>query len=131
MTLRTGSRRRRIGVSLVKAEPPSVEPLAAAKILKGLSEEAPGRHPRRGDRRTTPTTKLMLAALTGLAQGTFASKVEVVVGDTAAGDPVILTAVSQTVCRSRCRRDVTTDLRLTSRAATASLPNIMRRRRRS
>ena len=103
----------------------AVEPLAVAKILKGVvAAEAPGlvvlvKHSIDDDMNATGQ---MLAALTGLPQGTFASKVEV------AGDALTVTREVdgglQTVSM-KLPAIVTTDLRL-NEPRYASLPNIMK-----
>jgi len=102
-----------------------VEPLAAAKILKGVFEaERPdlvimGKQAIDDD---CGQTGQMLAALTGRPQGTFASKVEIV------GDRVEVTREVdgglQTVSLA-LPAIVTADLRL-NEPRYASLPNIMR-----
>ncbi len=103
----------------------AVEPLAVAKILKGIvAEEQPGLVVlgKQAIDDDTNATGQMLAALTGLAQGTFASKVEV------AGDTVAVTREVdgglQTVSL-KMPAIVTTDLRL-NEPRYASLPNIMK-----
>jgi electron transfer flavoprotein beta subunit len=103
----------------------TVEPLAVAKILKGVvAEEAPdlvilGKQAIDDD---SNQTGQMLAALLGWPQGTFASKVEV------AGDAVSVTREVdgglQTV-KLKTPAIVTTDLRL-NEPRYASLPNIMK-----
>jgi electron transfer flavoprotein beta subunit len=109
---------------LVTAEGP-VEPLAVAKILKGVvDEEAPqlvilGKQAIDDD---SNQTGQMLAALTGWGQGTFASKVEVT------GESVNVTREVdgglETVSL-KLPAIVTTDLRL-NEPRYASLPNIMK-----
>lgn len=109
---------------LVTVEGP-VEPLAVAKILKGVvDEEAPqmvilGKQAIDDDANQTGQ---MLAALTGWAQGTFASKVEV------EGEAVKVTREVdgglETVSL-KLPAIVTTDLRL-NEPRYASLPNIMK-----
>ncbi|MBB5698240.1 electron transfer flavoprotein subunit beta/FixA family protein [Sphingomonas yantingensis] len=109
---------------LVTAET-EVEPLAVAKILKAIvDEEAPqlvilGKQAIDDD---SNQTGQMLAALTGWAQGTFASKVEVE-GDTAKVTREVdggLETVSL-----KLPAIVTTDLRL-NEPRYATLPNIMK-----
>lgn len=102
-----------------------VEPLGVAKLLKAvIDEEAPqlvilGKQAIDDDNNQTGQ---MLAALTGYAQGTFASKVEV------AGDKVNVTREVdgglETVALT-LPTIVTTDLRL-NEPRYASLPNIMK-----
>jgi len=102
-----------------------VEPLAVAKILKGIAgEENPdliilGKQAIDDD---SNQTGQMLAALLGWPQGTFASKVEV------AGDGVSVTREVdgglETV-KLKVPAVVTTDLRL-NEPRYASLPNIMK-----
>ncbi|MEZ0495905.1 electron transfer flavoprotein subunit beta/FixA family protein [Sphingomonas sp. IW22] len=109
---------------LVTVEGP-VEPLAVAKILKGVvDEEAPqmvilGKQAIDDDANQTGQ---MLAALTGWAQGTFASKVQV------EGEAVKVTREVdgglETVSL-KLPAIVTTDLRL-NEPRYASLPNIMK-----
>ena len=103
-----------------------VEPLAVAKILKGVAEEEqPGPdHPRQaGDRRRLATRPARCsAALLGWPQGTFASKVEVAGSDlnvTREVDGGLETVKLATPAI------VTTDLRL-NEPRYASLPNIMK-----
>lgn len=109
---------------LVKVEG-SVEPLAVAKILAGIvAAEAPGLVilGKQAIDDDCAQTGQMLAALTGLAQGTFASKVEV------AGETLSVTREVdgglQTVSL-KMPAIVTTDLRL-NEPRYASLPNIMK-----
>jgi electron transfer flavoprotein beta subunit len=109
---------------LVEADE-TVEPLAVAKILKGVfEEEQPGLvvMGKQAIDDDSNQTGQMLAALTGRPQGTFASKVEV------DGDSVTVTrevdAGSETV-RLALPAIVTTDLRL-NEPRYASLPNIMK-----
>ena len=123
-TLRTGLAMGADRGILVKADG-VVEPLAVAKILKGIvAEEQPGLVVlgKQAIDDDTNATGQMLAALTGLAQGTFASKVEV------AGDTVAVTREVdgglQTVSL-KMPAIVTTDLRL-NEPRYASLPNIMK-----
>jgi electron transfer flavoprotein beta subunit len=102
-----------------------VEPLAVAKILKGVAEEEQpgmvilGKQAIDDD---SNQTGQMLAALLGWPQGTFASKVEL------AGDSVSVTREVdgglQTV-KLKTPAIVTTDLRL-NEPRYASLPNIMK-----
>jgi electron transfer flavoprotein beta subunit len=109
---------------LVKADGP-VEPLAVAKILKGIVEqEKPGLVilGKQAIDDDCNQTGQMLAALTGWPQGTFASKVVL------DGDSVVVTREVdgglQTI-RLKCPAIVTTDLRL-NEPRYASLPNIMK-----
>jgi electron transfer flavoprotein beta subunit len=102
-----------------------VEPLAVAKILKGVvGEEAPGLVilGKQAIDDDANQTGQMLAALLGWPQGTFASKVEL------AGDSVAVTREVdgglQTV-KLKTPAIVTTDLRL-NEPRYASLPNIMK-----
>ncbi len=103
----------------------TVEPLAVAKILKGVvGEEAPGLVilGKQAIDDDSNQTGQMLGALLGWPQGTFASKVEV------AGDAVSVTREVdgglQTV-KLKTPAIVTTDLRL-NEPRYASLPNIMK-----
>jgi electron transfer flavoprotein beta subunit len=103
----------------------TVEPLAVAKILKGVvGEEAPGLVilGKQAIDDDANQTGQMLSALLGWSQGTFASKVEV------AGDSVSVTREVdgglQTV-KLKTPAIVTTDLRL-NEPRYASLPNIMK-----
>ncbi len=123
-TLRTGLAMGADRGILVKVDG-LVEPLAVAKVLKGIvAEEAPGLVilGKQAIDDDTNATGQMLAALTGLAQGTFASKVEV------SGDTVAVTREVdgglQTVSL-KMPAIVTTDLRL-NEPRYASLPNIMK-----
>jgi len=123
-TLRTGLAMGADRGILVKVDGP-VEPLAVAKILKGIvAAEAPGLVVlgKQAIDDDANATGQMLAALTGLAQGTFASKVEV------AGDTLTVTREVdgglQTVSL-KMPAIVTTDLRL-NEPRYASLPNIMK-----
>ncbi|KQT53954.1 MULTISPECIES: electron transfer flavoprotein subunit beta/FixA family protein [unclassified Aureimonas] len=109
---------------LVKAEG-VVEPLAVAKILKGIAEaEAPGLVilGKQAIDDDCNQTGQMLAALLGWAQGTFANKVEL------SADKVVVTREVdgglQTV-ELKLPAVVTTDLRL-NEPRYASLPNIMK-----
>jgi len=102
-----------------------VEPLAVAKILKGIvGEEAPGLVilGKQAIDDDSNQTGQMLAALLGWAQGTFASKVEV------EGDAIKVTREVdgglETVSL-KAPAIVTTDLRL-NEPRYASLPNIMK-----
>jgi len=103
----------------------AVEPLAVAKILKAIAEaEQPGLVilGKQAIDDDNNQTGQMLAALTGWAQGTFASKVEV------AGEEVSVTREVdgglETV-KLKLPAIVTTDLRL-NEPRYASLPNIMK-----
>jgi electron transfer flavoprotein beta subunit len=109
---------------LVKTDSP-VEPLAVAKILKGVMDaEMPGLVilGKQAIDDDSNATGQMLAALAGRPQGTFASKVEV------SGETVAVTREIdgglQTV-ELRLPAIVTTDLRL-NEPRYASLPNIMK-----
>ncbi len=109
---------------LVKAEG-AVEPLAVAKILKGIiEEEKPGLviMGKQAIDDDSNQTGQMLAALLGWAQGTFASKIAI------DGDSVTVTREVdgglQTV-KLKAPVIVTTDLRL-NEPRYASLPNIMK-----
>ena len=103
----------------------AVEPLAVAKLLKGVAEaEQPGLVivGKQAIDDDSNQTGQMLAALTGWAQGTFASKVEI--GD---GKATITREVDgglQTI-EVKLPAVVTTDLRL-NEPRYASLPNIMK-----
>ncbi|GGE01913.1 electron transfer flavoprotein subunit beta [Aureimonas endophytica] len=109
---------------LVQTDDP-VEPLAVAKIVKGVAEaEAAGLVivGKQAIDDDSNQTGQMLAALLGWAQGTFASKVEV-----ADGKALVTREVdggSQTV-ELTLPAVVTTDLRL-NEPRYASLPNIMK-----
>ena len=103
----------------------TVEPLAVAKILKGVvAEEAPGLVilGKQAIDDDANQTGQMLAALLGWPQGTFASRIEV------AGDAISVTREVdgglQTV-KLNGPAIVTTDLRL-NEPRYASLPNIMK-----
>jgi electron transfer flavoprotein beta subunit len=103
----------------------TVEPLAVAKILKGVvADEAPGLVilGKQAIDDDANQTGQMLAALLGWPQGTFASRIEV------AGDAVSVTREVdgglQTV-KLNGPAIVTTDLRL-NEPRYASLPNIMK-----
>jgi electron transfer flavoprotein beta subunit len=103
----------------------SVEPLAVAKILKGVAQaESPGLIilGRQAIDDDSNQTGQMLAALLGWGQGTFASRVE------PAGDEVRVTREVDgglQVVSLRLPAIVTTDLRL-NEPRYASLPNIMK-----
>ena len=102
-----------------------VEPLAVAKILKGIvDEEQPGLVilGKQAIDDDSNQTGQMLAALTGRPQGTFASKVEV------SGDSVTVTREVDGGLETVSLKTpaiVTTDLRL-NEPRYASLPNIMK-----
>ncbi len=102
-----------------------VEPLAVAKILKGVvDEEQPGLVilGKQAIDDDSNQTGQMLAALTGRPQGTFASKVEV------SGDMVTVTREVDGGLETVSLKTpaiVTTDLRL-NEPRYASLPNIMK-----
>ena len=109
---------------LVKTED-TTEPLAVAKILKGIvEEEQPGLVilGKQAIDDDANQTGQMLAALTGWSQGTFASKV-VIEGDTAKVTREIDGGL-QTI-EIKMPAIVTTDLRL-NQPRYASLPNIMK-----
>ena len=102
-----------------------VEPLAVAKLLKGVVDaEQPGLVilGKQAIDDDCNQTGQMLAALTGLAQGTFASKV--VVGDGTVDVTREVDGGLQTVSL-KLPAIVTTDLRL-NEPRYASLPNIMK-----
>ena len=102
-----------------------VEPLAVAKILKGVvAEESPGLVilGKQAIDDDANQTGQMLAALTGYGQGTFASKV--VVGDGSVEVTREVDGGAQTV-RLTLPAIVTSDLRL-NEPRYASLPNIMK-----
>ena len=110
---------------LVKTEGAAVEPLAVAKILKGIVEaEKPGLVilGKQAIDDDCNQTGQMLAALLGWAQGTFASKAVI------DGDSVTVTREVdgglQTV-KLKMPAIITTDLRL-NEPRYASLPNIMK-----
>jgi electron transfer flavoprotein beta subunit len=118
---------RAILVQIPDAPGSEVEPLAVAKLLKAIvAEEAPGLVilGKQAIDDDCNQTGQMLAALTGLPQGTFASKVEVADGKVAVTREVDggLETVSLTLPAV-----VTTDLRL-NEPRYASLPNIMKAR---
>ena len=102
-----------------------VEPLAVAKILKGITaEEQPGLIilGKQAIDDDANQTGQMLAALLGWAQGTFASKIEV------SGDKLAVTREIDGGLQSielKMPAIVTTDLRL-NEPRYASLPNIMK-----
>ena len=123
-TLRTGLAMGADRGILVKVEG-IVEPLAVAKILKGIVEaEQPGLVilGKQAIDDDCNQTGQMLAALTGLAQGTFASKVVVADGRVEVTREV--DGGMQTVSLA-LPAIVTTDLRL-NEPRYASLPNIMK-----
>ncbi|QCK85022.1 electron transfer flavoprotein subunit beta/FixA family protein [Phreatobacter aquaticus] len=103
----------------------TVEPLAVAKILKGIvGEEAPGLVilGKQAIDDDANQTGQMLAALLGWAQGTFASKIEIS-GDTIAVTREVDGGLQTVSLKSPAI--VTTDLRL-NEPRYASLPNIMK-----
>lgn len=103
----------------------TVEPLAVAKILKGIvAEEQPGLVilGKQAIDDDCNQTGQMLAALAGLPQGTFASKVEI--GDGTVAVTREVDGGLQTVSL-KLPAIVTTDLRL-NEPRYASLPNIMK-----
>jgi electron transfer flavoprotein beta subunit len=109
---------------LVKAEG-VIEPLAVAKILKGIvAEEQPGLVilGKQAIYDDSNQTGQMLAALLGWSQGTFASKL-VIDGDTVSVTREVDGGL-QTV-KLKAPAIVTTDLRL-NEPRYASLPNIMK-----
>src|SRR5471030_395186 len=123
-TLRTGLAMGADRGILVKADGP-VEPLAVAKILKGIVDaEKPGLVilGKQAIDDDSNQTGQMLAALLGWAQGTFASKQAI------DGDSVTVTREVdgglQTV-KLKMPAIITTDLRL-NEPRYASLPNIMK-----
>ncbi len=110
---------------LVKTDGAVVEPLAVAKILKGIVEaEQPGLviMGKQAIDDDCNQTGQMLAALLGWAQGTFASKL-VIDGDSVAVTREVDGGL-QTV-KLKAPVIVTTDLRL-NEPRYASLPNIMK-----
>jgi electron transfer flavoprotein beta subunit len=117
---------------LVKAEQP-VEPLAVAKILKGIADaERPGLIilGKQAIDDDCNQTGQMLAALLGWGQGTFASKV--VIGAAGEGTVDVTREVDgglQTVTL-KLPAVVTTDLRL-NEPRYASLPNIMKAKKKT
>jgi len=123
-TLRTGLAMGADRGILVKADS-IVEPLAVAKILKGIvAEEQPGLVilGKQAIDDDANQTGQMLAALTGLAQGTFASKI--VIADGKADVTREVDGGLQTISLT-LPAIVTTDLRL-NEPRYASLPNIMK-----
>ncbi|MEJ1161889.1 electron transfer flavoprotein subunit beta/FixA family protein [Prosthecomicrobium sp. N25] len=123
-TLRTGLAMGADRGILVKTDE-TVEPLAVAKILKGVvAAEAPGLVilGKQAIDDDCGQTGQMLAALLGWAQGTFASKI-VIEGETAAVTREVDGGL-QTVSL-KMPAIVTTDLRL-NEPRYASLPNIMK-----
>ncbi|MBA5778942.1 electron transfer flavoprotein subunit beta/FixA family protein [Stappia sp. F7233] len=123
-TLRTGLAMGADRGILVKTDA-TTEPLAVAKILKGIvAEEEPGLVilGKQAIDDDCNQTGQMLAALLGWAQGTFASKVEVGEGSVAVTREV--DGGLQTV-ELKLPAIVTTDLRL-NEPRYASLPNIMK-----
>jgi len=109
---------------LIKTDGP-VEPLTVAKLLKGvIAEEQPGLVilGKQAIDDDCNQTGQMLAALTGWAQGTFASKV--VIGDGQVDVTREVDGGMQTVTL-KLPAIVTTDLRL-NEPRYASLPNIMK-----
>jgi electron transfer flavoprotein beta subunit len=123
-TLRTGLAMGADRGILVKVDG-IVEPLAVAKILKGIiAEEQPGLVilGKQAIDDDCNQTGQMLAALTGLAQGTFASKI--VIADGKADVTREVDGGLQTVSL-KLPAIVTTDLRL-NEPRYASLPNIMK-----
>jgi len=123
-TLRTGLAMGADRGILIKTDA-IVEPLAVAKILKGvLAEEKPGLVilGKQAIDDDCNQTGQMLAALTGLAQGTFVSKLVIADGKAQAtrevdgGSQIVSLALPAII---------TTDLRL-NEPRYASLPNIMK-----
>ena len=103
----------------------AVEPLAVAKILKGVAEaEQPGLVivGKQAIDDDSNQTGQMLSALLGWAQGTFASKIEIADGKAAVTREV--DGGLQTI-EVKLPAVVTTDLRL-NEPRYASLPNIMK-----
>jgi electron transfer flavoprotein beta subunit len=123
-TLRTGLAMGADRGILIKTDAP-VEPLAVAKLLKGVIDaEQPGlvilgKQAIDGD---SNQTGQMLAALTGWGQGAFASKV--VIGEGAVEVTREVDGGLQTVAL-KTPAIITTDLRL-NEPRYASLPNIMK-----
>ncbi|HRK19596.1 MAG TPA: electron transfer flavoprotein subunit beta/FixA family protein [Hyphomicrobiaceae bacterium] len=113
------------GLLVEVAEGETVEPLAVAKILKGVAEaEKPdlvilGKQAIDDD---SNQTGQMLAALLGWAQGTFASKIEL-----SAGAAMVTREIDGGLETLRLKMPaiVTTDLRL-NEPRYPSLPNIMK-----
>ncbi|MFN7104639.1 MAG: electron transfer flavoprotein subunit beta/FixA family protein [Pseudorhizobium sp.] len=123
-TLRTGLAMGADRAILVETDQP-VEPLAVAKILKGIAEaEAPGLviMGKQAIDDDSNQTGQMLAALLNWGQATFASKVEL--GDGSAKVTREVDGGLQTV-EVKLPAIVTTDLRL-NEPRYASLPNIMK-----
>lgn len=123
-TIRTGLAMGADRGILVKTDAP-VEPLAVAKILKGVTQaEAPGLviMGKQAIDDDCNQTGQMLAALLGWAQGTFASKVELADGTVDVTREV--DGGLQTVTL-KMPAIITTDLRL-NEPRYASLPNIMK-----
>ena len=123
-TLRTGLAMGADRGVLVKTDS-LVEPLAVAKILKGVFDaEQPGLviMGKQAIDDDSNQTGQMLAALTGLAQGTFASKI--VIADGKADVTREVDGGLQTISLT-LPAIVTTDLRL-NEPRYASLPNIMK-----
>jgi electron transfer flavoprotein beta subunit len=123
-TLRTGLAMGADRGILIKTDA-IVEPLAVAKILKGvLAEEKPGLVilGKQAIDDDCNQTGQMLAALTGLAQGTFVSKLVIADGKAQATREV--DGGSQIVSLT-LPAIITTDLRL-NEPRYASLPNIMK-----
>ena len=124
-TLRTGARHGRRPRHPGQGRRASVEPLAVAKLLKGVVEaEKPGLVilGKQAIDDDANQTGQMLAALLGWAQGTFASKIEI-----AGGTAKVTREVDgglQTI-ELKLPAIVTTDLRL-NQPRYASLPNIMK-----
>ncbi|RCW26033.1 electron transfer flavoprotein beta subunit [Ciceribacter lividus] len=123
-TLRTGLAMGADRAVLVETED-AVEPLAVAKILKGVIEaEQPGLviTGKQAIDDDSNQTGQMLSALLGWAQATFASKVEI--GDGSAKVTREVDGGLQTI-EVKLPAVVTTDLRL-NEPRYASLPNIMK-----
>jgi electron transfer flavoprotein beta subunit len=107
-----------------------VEPLAVAKILKGVVEaEQPGLVilGKQAIDDDANQTGQMLAALLGWAQGTFVSKIEIADGTAPGGSIKVTREVDGglQVLTLKMPAIVTTDLRLNT-PRYASLPNIMK-----
>ncbi|PJR09678.1 electron transfer flavoprotein subunit beta/FixA family protein [Sinorhizobium meliloti] len=108
----------------------AVEPLAVAKIIKGVAEsEKPGLIivGKQAIDDDSNQTGQMLSALLGWAQGTFASKVEI--GDGKAEVTREVDGGRQTI-EIKLPAVVTTDLRL-NEPRYASLPNIMKAKKKA
>ena len=123
-TIRTGLAMGADRGILVKTDQ-SVEPLAVAKILKGvIAQEQPGLviMGKQAIDDDANQTGQMLAALLGWAQGTFASKIEI--GDGSIDVTREVDGGLQTLTL-KTPAIVTTDLRL-NEPRYASLPNIMK-----